>query len=286
MINIIRSDLFRLRKATLWLICLVLLPVLLMTPGLYSMNFISYASGDPQVERAGEVIEEYCESKGIDPYELTTSECRELTLGIEGFMPDLVSIGGNYIYIFVAALIFEVLIITRDLSCHSVKNTLTAPVSRKTYYFSKLATVSFVTIAGNLALNIYTWAVNLIINGSGHSMPFGLVLLASLLQILPVLTFITIFNVLAFLIQKSLPFILSAFAIYIFLCTMLINIFLIVGITPYFLAYIPSYVYGLIAFKDDPEFIGDLIKTGVVCVTVIAAAVSAGYLVFRKQEIK
>lgn len=286
MINIIRSDLFRLGKAKIWIICLIIFPIIMITPGLYSMDFLSTVSGDPNLELAGEHITAYCDANNIEPYELSTEKQRELVLELDWFKPDLVTIGGNYFYVFIIVLMLEMLIVTRDFSCHSIKNTLSTPVTRKTYFVSKTLTVAGLSTCSLIALNLYTWIVNLILNGSGHALSLGMLLWDTIKQIPALLMFISMFNLLAFIIRKSLPFILTAAGIFFFLSTILINIMLVIGLVPYFLLYTPSNLFGDVLYISDPEYHETVYHMIIACGTVIPLANIGGYLLFRKQEIK
>ena len=286
MLNIIKSDLFRLRKAKLWFIGFILFAVLITFPGIYSLSFMSNSSMDEQLRDMGEYRTQRCLEMGVEQYELTTEQLRELTFELDWFKPDLTVIGGNYFVIFVITILYIVLITTRDFSSHSVKNTLSAPIARKTYFFAKLITTATLSVASLILLNLFTWILNMIINGSGHALTFGVMLFDTIKQILPLLTFISIFNLLAFLIKKSLPYALVSLGIFFFAVTILINICLMFGITPKFMIYLPSFVFGGVIFTDAEDYGIYMVVSVIVCVTLIAVTNLLGYLSFKKQEIK
>ena len=286
MLNIIKSDLFRLRKAKLWFMGFILFAVLITFPSIYSLSFMSNSPADTQLEGVAEHREERCLEMGVEPYELTTEQKREISLELDWFKPDLTVIGGNYFVLFVITILYSVLITTRDFSSHSVKNTLSAPVARKTYFLSKLIMTSILSVSSLIILNLFTWILNLIVNGSGHAMTFGALIFATIKQILPLITFISIFNLLAFLIRKSLPYALVSLGIFFFAASILINISLMFGLKPKFMIYLPSFVFGGVIFVDDAEYVSYMVVSTIVCVTVIAVTNLLGYLSFKKQEIK
>jgi ABC-type transport system involved in multi-copper enzyme maturation permease subunit len=286
MLNIIRSDLFRLGKAKIWFICFILFAVLITVPGIYSLSFLSNSSMDTQIYEVGDYREARCAEMGIEPYELTTEQNREISLELDWFKPDLTVIGGNYFVLYVVTILYIVLITTRDFSSHSLKNTLSAPIARKTYFFSKLLTTVIMSVSSLVILNLFTWILNLIINGSGHALTFGAMLFATIKQILPLVAFISIFNLLAFLIRKSLPYALASLGIFFFAVTILINISLMFGLKPKFMIYFPSFVFGGVIFTDAEDYGIYMVVSTIVCVTLIAVTNLLGYLSFKKQEIK
>ena len=286
MLNIIKSDLFRIRKAKLWLVGFILFAVLVTFPSIYSLSFMSTSTADTQLEDMSEYREQRCHEMGVEQYELTTEQLRELTFELDWFKPDLTVIGGNFFVIFVVTILYIVLITTRDFSSHSVKNTLSAPIARKTYFFAKLITTAVISVPSLIILNLFTWILNMIINGSGHALTFGVMLFDTVKQILPLLTFISIFNLLAFLMKKSLPYALVSLGIFFFGISILINICLMLGIAPKIIIYCPSFVFGASIFTDAEDYGSYMIVSVIVCVTLIAVTNLLGYLSFKKQEIK
>ena len=286
MMNLIKSDLFRLRKAKLWFIGFIIFAVLFTAPGIYSLSFMSSSSLDTQLIEAEEYREQRCHEMGVELYELTTEEYRDLTFELDWYKPDLTVIGGNYLVLYMITILYIVLVTTRDFSSHSVKNTISAPVSRSVYFFAKEITTSILSMASLFLLNIFVWILNLIFNGSGHAMSFGAMLIATFKQILPLLAFVSIFNLLAFIIRKSLPYAITSFGIQLFVASILINICLMFGLSFEFLAYLPSSMFGGVIFTDLEDYGQYMVETTILCVTLIAVTNLLGYLSFKKQEIK
>lgn len=293
MLNIIKADLFRISKDRIWLAAIILLLIVFTIPSVYTLR---PAGGSSVYDQGFEFdIGEYVESRlpdyGVEYQgELTTEQYREIIFSLDGFKTDIDIIGGAHMPIFELIIILEVLLVTRDFSIHSIKNTLSSPISRKTYYFAKYTTIMMLSVLMLVAVNLSVWIANLIINGPERSSSFGLLLLITLLSLIPLLTFTTLIHAAAFLIRMSLPFSLTTICVALFASSFYINFALIFGgsgsklvmVLKYFL----SIMFSLITDTNEEDYVIYLITCLVICGILTAGSLTGGYLFFRKREVK
>lgn len=291
MLNIIKADLFRISKDKLWLAVIIVVLIVFTIPSVYTLS----GMGGLSMYDQGVYLDEYVESRlpdyGVEyAYELTTAQYREIVFSIDGYMTDINIIGGAYIPLFEMIIILEVLLVTRDFSIHSIKNTLSSPVNRKTYFFAKYVTLLMMSFVMVIAVNLSVWIANIIINGSVRSLPFGLLILYTLLSLIPLTAFVSLVHAAAFIIRKSLPFCLATICTSLFASNLFVSLsFLLGGGDTKFvrlITYFLSSIYSGITCTDDEEFVQYLLTSIIICVILTAGSLAGGYLFFRKREIK
>lgn len=291
MVNIIKADLFRIAKDRIWIIVIVALLIGFTIPSLYTLSSMGGSSAYDQGIDLGEYVESKLPEYGVEyPYQLTTEQYREIVFSIDGYKTDIDIICGAFMPIFEIIIILEVLLVTRDFSVHSVKNTLSSPINRKTYYFAKYAAIMMLSVIILVTVNLMVWICNLIINGPERSLPFGLLILYTFLMMIPLTAFVTIAHAAAFVFRKSLPYSLVTIGLTLFCDSFYVTFAMLIGggdswairIIRYFL----TIMYSAITCTHEEDYLPYLFTCIVICVILTAVSLSGGYLFFRKREIK
>lgn len=180
MINIIKSDLYRIFKGKAIYITLAVmfffmaLSIFELQPGYIGMN-ISPANAENNFEKLSKEDEKlYYESKSIleernimkkYPYKLDKA---------------IVGVNANLYYIFIVVI---VIVISTDFSNSTVKNTISSSISRKKYYFSKLITGLLLCTLLMLINNFGIYISNLLINGKAFSSSLSEIFITTLYQL-------------------------------------------------------------------------------------------------------
>ena len=133
MINIIKSDLFRLFKGKgIYIIITLIIGFSIINA--YSISPIHIGLNMTENKFSYGLDEEWSE-KLYDSRSL--AETREILLNHGDFKANIVSLAqNNVIYYFMIAIV--VIILSTDFSCNTIKNSISTNISRKKYYFSKL----------------------------------------------------------------------------------------------------------------------------------------------------
>jgi len=132
-------------------------------------------------------------------------EFRDIIKSIGNFKLDREIIGAN-INLYYVFIVFIVIILTKDFSSKTIKNTLSSAISRKKYYFSKLLLILSLATLLILFNNYLTYFLNLIINGTSFSSDIGDITKITIYQ-LPLLYGITCLLVcIAFTARKTALF--------------------------------------------------------------------------------
>ena len=291
MLNLIKADLFRISKDKLWIAVIIVVLIVFTIPSTYTLS----GMGGLSMYDQGVYLDEYVESRlpdyGVEyAYELTTAQYREIVFSLDGYKTDINIIGGAYIPLFEMIIILEVLLVTRDFSIHSIKNTLSSPVNRKTYFFAKYAAIMMLSFVMLIAVNLSVWISNIIINGAVRAIPFGTLILYTFLTLIPLTAFVSLVHCVAFLIRKSLPFCLATICTALFASNLFVSLSFMLGggdtkfvrLITYFL----SSMYSGVTCTNDEEYVKYLITSILICVILTAGSLAGGYLFFRKREIK
>lgn len=291
MLNIIKADLFRISKDKLWIAVIVVILIVFTIPSTYTLA----GMGGTSMYDQGVFLDEYVESRlsdyGVEyAYELTTKQYREIVFSIDGYKTDIDIIGGAFLPIFEMIIILEVLLVTRDFSVYSVKNTLSSPINRKTYFFAKYVTLLMLSYIMLAAVNLSVWIANIIVNGAERGLPFGTLILNTFLTMIPLTAFVSLVHCVAFVIRKSLPFCLATICTSLFASNLFVSLSFLLGggdtkfvrLIQYFL----STMYSGVTCVNEEEYVSYLITSVIICVILTAGSLTGGYLFFRKREIK
>lgn len=200
MINLIRSDLYRILKGKAIYILIIiivlvsLISVVLMEPGSISMSITTNTSDTSNVELTNDL-------ENAD----SISEYRRIMKEEGAFALDKEIIGNN-INMYYVFIVVVVLAITTDFSNKSIKNSLSSAISRKEYYLSKLILTLILSTFFIFFNNYISYILNYFINGQGFYSSVTDIIKLTLIQI-PMLYGIISFLVgLAFVLRKTSTF--------------------------------------------------------------------------------
>lgn len=200
MLNIIKSDLYRILRgkaiylAIIFMLVMVTTSIIGMSPGRIGI-----------VVTNNEISEENAENQELQEKLNNTSsltETRKIMKEYGEFELDKQIVGANInlYYIFIV-IIFVVICV--DLSDSTVKNTLSSAISRKKYYLSKLIT-SLLLGTGIVLINNYViYFLNIIINGAKFASDFIEFTKLTLIQLPILYGIISILVCIAFLCKKK-----------------------------------------------------------------------------------
>lgn len=286
MINMIKADIYRVSRGIGIYIALALMI------GMIALSL--YDVGPASVGLA------YVGGKGIDdvstnkPYnseldhmsyeeiqDLSMSEYREIMLRSKGYEldRDILSYNMNLYYVF---LFFAALAVTVDFSAGSIKNTLSSPISRKRYFFSKIL---FITM-GCLVLfflNTYiTYFANLFFNGKGLSSSLATVTKISLLQLPPILVLISIQVGLAFLVKRTAVYNTVSIPLVIVVQLLFSAVIKIFHVKEKYIYYELQLMLGKLANNPSNSY---LLHSYLLCGAMIVALTWIGWCSFKRTEI-
>lgn len=284
MINIIKSDIYRVTKhAALYIAAVIMLFMLgfsiyIVMPGRVMTTGVSETvEQDPVEELTDGTI-----TGGIN--DMTLAEMREFILNSDlgGYELDreILSVNANLYYVF---LFIIVLVITVDFSAGSAKNTLSSAISRKKYFISKTA-LAFLLCLIFFFLNTYiTYFANLIVNQGKVSSDLGTVTRISLTQLPAMLALWGILTGIAFMVKKT-----SLFNVITIPLLMVFQLLLSAAIALFRLdsgiaRFEPQAMISSLANDPSSEY---FLQCCLLCGVVLVVFLGAGYVSFRKSEIK
>lgn len=277
MINMIKADFYRILKgkgiyfAFAIIILLAAIDIYFVEPGTFGVRI-----------ETGTVIENELSDMSYDERsEMSMSEYRRIMLKTEGYALDKEILAYNvnlyYPFIFIAAIF-----ITADFSGSCIKNTLSSSISRKKYFFSKLAAV-FLCCLILFFLNTYiVYFANIIFNTKNLASDIGTVTKITLLQIPPVLAIVSILTGIAFMLKRTAPYNGAAIPF-----MMVVQLFIMI-LSAIFKIPQELFYYELqgmimrLTIDPSTEFV---LKSYAVCAAIIFLFNLAGWLSFRKAEI-
>lgn len=275
MINIIKSDLYRILRGKAIYICIYIIMMIAvastitLTPGSVGINLGSN-------EMDSEYIEKISKAKSLDDY-------REIIMESGTFELDVQMVGNNatLYYIFV---VIVVILISTDFSNNTIKNSLSSAISRKKYYFAKLFLSLGICTFLILFNNYFSYFLNLIVNGSKFSSSIFEITKITLYQLPLLYGMISLLVGLSFLCKKtalfnsiSIPFIM----IFQLVCMMIINIFRLKGD----LFYNYEFQYAIAKLVTSPAT-SYIIKCACLGLAYVIIFNIIGYISFTKSEIK
>ena len=278
MVNMIKADFYRVLKgkgiyfAFAIIILLAAIDIYFVEPGTFGVRI-----------ETGTVIENELSDMSYDERsEMSMSEYRRIMLNTEGYALDKEILAYNvnlyYPFIFIAAIF-----ITADFSGSCIKNTLSSSISRKKYFFSKLAAV-FLCCLILFFLNTYiVYFANIIFNTKNLASDIGTVTKITLLQIPPILAIVSMLTGIAFMLKRTASY--NGVAIpFMMVVQLFIMILSAIFKVPQELFYYE--LQGMIMrLTIDPstEFV---LKSYAVCAVIIVLFNLVGWMSFKKAEIR
>lgn len=195
MINIIKSDLYRILKGKAIYIILAIITILIMVSvvGLDAGTIgLSFGTGADTSDVG--LTTEVNNAK-------TLGEYRKIIKNSGAFALDKEIIGANtnLYYFFI---VITVIVLATDFSTKSIKNTISSAISRKEYYFSKLLLILGLSTILILFNNYGAYLLNLIINGKAFSTPLLEFTKLTIMQLPLLYGIISLLVCLAFVFKK------------------------------------------------------------------------------------
>lgn len=201
MLNIIKSDLFRiLRGKAIYItmaviIIMVIISCIQLSPGSIGIS----TSEDPKVSEEEIAIQkELQETKEL-------AERREIIKEHYSFELDKSIIGSN-INLYYFFIVITVIVLTTDFSNKSIKNTLSSAISRRKYYFSKFVLILVLGTFLILLNNYSTYFINLMVNGEKFASNFGDFTKLTIMQLPILYGLMSILTCFAFVFRKTSSF--------------------------------------------------------------------------------
>ena len=195
MINIIKSDLYRILKGKAIYIVLTIITILIMvsvvglSAGTIGLSFDT-GSDTSDVGLATEVNN----AKTLGEYRRIIKNSGAFALDKE-----IIGTNTNLYYFFI---VITVIVLAADFSVKSIKNTISSAISRKEYYFSKLLLVLGLSTFLVLFNNYGAYLLNLIINGKAFSTPLLEFTKLTIIQLPLLYGIISLLVCLAFVFKK------------------------------------------------------------------------------------
>lgn len=274
MINIIKSDLYRILRGkaiyivTIVIILLSIISCVGMTPGNIGVTI--------GADTNSEMLQKLSQSKSIGEY-------REIIKSYKTFPLDKEILGSN-VNLYYFFIVIVVIVLTTDFSNKSAKNTLSSAITRKKYYFSKLALILGLSTMLVLINNYGTYFLNIAINGEQFASSFMEITKLTLMQFPLLYGIISLLVCLGFVLKKtslfntvSIPFI----SVIQLVGMAIINLFRIKA--DWFYEYEIQFALAKLVSNPTKEYVIHTVILGIVYIVVFNIM---GYNVFRKTEIK
>lgn len=278
MINMLKADFYRvIHSKGIYIAFFILLlfigfDIYIVQPGTIAM----------QVDTGNAAKNEMTDMTSEQLQDLSMSDMRKIMLNTKGYELDRDILACNmnlyYIFIFVAAVV-----IAAEFSGNTIKNTLSSAISRRRYFLSK---VFFVNICCLMIFFLNTYIMyfaNILFNNRDLASDLATITQISLLQVPPVLALVSILTGLAFLLKRTAVFNTIAIPL-VMVFQLLLNLAgMIFKIKEEWLGYELQRM--LVNLTHDPSG-SYVLKSYLVCAMIFAVFYLAGYLAFKKSEIK
>lgn len=277
MFNIIKSDLYRLFKSKGFyivigiVIIMAIVSVVSMSPG-----HIGLSVGSNIDVSDTETLSKISSAKSL-------GEFRDIMKSFGTFKLDRELIGQN-VNLYYMFIVFVVIILTKDFSNKSIKNTLSSAISRKKYYISKLILILGISTLLILFNNYLSYFLNLAVNGKEFASSIGEITKMTVYQLPLLYGIISLLVSIAFITRKtsmfntiSIPFIM-VFQLVVITITSMFRIK-----ADWFTNY--ELQYALVNLTNNPTN-SYILKCSLLGIGYIVIFGLIGYYVFRKAEIK
>lgn len=209
MLNIIKSDLYRIFRGKAIYVILIIISLLTV------VNVVGLSAGHVGINTGSnisledtELLQELSNAKSLTEYRSILKSQGAFALDM-----DIVGKNINLYYIFI---VIVVTVLTVDFSNKSIKNTLSSAINRKKYYLSKLFLTLGLCTFIVLFNNYFSYFLNLIVNGHQFSSSFIDITRLTIIQMPLIYGIISLLVCLAFVFKKtsmfntvSIPFIMA-----------------------------------------------------------------------------
>ncbi|MBR3645260.1 MAG: ABC transporter permease subunit [Lachnospiraceae bacterium] len=277
MLNIIKSDLYRLLKGkSLYIVIAVIIGLEVLSAVTISPGHIGISVAQESEMTDPAVIERITNAKSL-------GEFRNIMKEISGVKLDKQILGQN-INMYYVFIVFVVVIITSDFSNRSVKNTLSSAISRREYFLSKFLLALGVSAVLTLFNNYVSYGLNYFINGSGMASPVLEITKISLYQMPLIFGLASLLVCIAFVVRKTSLFNTISIPLIMLVQIAMMVVFAIIRKTPeWYTDYEIQYAIANLAGDPTSAYIVKCCVLGLVYTVVFAVI---GYCAFKKAEIK
>ncbi len=278
MLNVIKSDIYRVIRSKGFyiaigiVILMIIIDAITLQPG-----HIGVSVGSSSIDTSNaEVVAKINSAKSL-------GEFRDVMKSFGSFKldKDIISSNANLYYFFIA---FIAIILTKDFSNKSIKNTLSSAISRKKYYCSKLLFILGVSTLLILFNNYFSYFLNLIINGKEFASSIGEITKYTLYQLPLFYGIISMLVSFAFIIRKGSLF--NAITIPFFVVVQLIYM-MVTALFRIKADWFANYEiqYALANLTNNPAS-SYIIKCSLLGILYLVLFSLIGYYAFKKAEIK
>lgn len=286
MINIIKSDFYRIfRGIAVYIAIGIMLLAIGISVYMIQPGYLGNASvGDINNENFktsnyNEVMSEYT----LDELRaMSLSDYRQVMLKVTGYELDKDILGTNinlyYVFIFATALA-----VTVDFSGSSIKNTLTSAISRKKYFISKLIFINLMCLILLFANTYIMYFANIIVNTTQFSSDISVITKITVMQIPPVLALAAVLTGIAFITRKTAVFNTVAIPLIMVFQLILNIVAAALSVKEEYLHYELQLMLAKLANNPTQSY---MINAYLLCGGIIVLFYTAGWLSFRKAEIK
>ncbi|MBE5957351.1 MAG: hypothetical protein E7254_00605 [Lachnospiraceae bacterium] len=280
MLNIIKSDIYRLFKGKcVFIVTLIIMILAGVSVATMSAGHFGIAVGSAgQMEQMSnpEFVQKMNDAKTLKDFREVMHE-----LGSDKLDRDIIAQNINLYYFLIA---FVVVIITRDFSNKSVKNTLSSAVSRREYYTSKLLLLLGVTTVLVLFNNYFNYFLNLIVNKKEMASSIGYITKITLYQMPLIYGMAMMLVCIAFAVRKTSIFNTISIPFIMVIQVIMMIVFAIIRETPEW--YTKFEVQNALAnLANDPSS-KYIVECGLLGIIYIVIFGCVGYYIFSKAEIK
>ena len=286
MINIIRSDFYRIfRGIAVYIAIGIMLLAIGVSIYMIQPGYIGNASvGDINNEnfKTSNYDEDMSEYTLDELRAMSLSDYRQVMLKVTGYELDRDILGTNinlyYVFIFAAALA-----VTVDFSGSSIKNTLTSAISRRKYFLSKLIFVNLMCLIFLFANTYIMYFANIIFNTKQFSSDISEITKITVMQIPPVLALAAVLTGIAFITRKTAVFNTVAIPLIMVFQLILNIVAAALSVQAEYLHYELQLMLAKLANNPTESY---MINAYLICGGIIVLFYTAGWLSFRKAEIK
>lgn len=281
MLNMIKADFYRLIRskgiyiAFFLLLLMIGIDIYMVEPG--------YIGTVNQTIDTGAVIEnEISDMTSEEIQSLSIGEIRGIMLNTKGYAldRDILSCNMNLYYIFIFVV---VIVIAVEFSGNTIKNTLSSAISRRRYFLSKVF-FSNICCLVLFFLNTYImYFANILFNNKELASELGTITKVTMLQIPPILALISILTGLAFVLKKTAVFNTVVIPLMIVFQMVLNLVAVVFKLKEEWLGY---EIQGMLARLTLDPSQSYVLKSYLVCAVIFVVFYLAGYLAFKKSEIK
>ena len=278
MLNIIKSDLFRiLRGKAIYIIFIVIILMNILSIVSMTTPNIGISIGNSGIVDINdtELLQRLSEAKSIGEY-------RDIMKSQGNYELDKAIIGqnSNLYYFFIAVV---VVVLCADFSNKSIKNTLSSAISKRKYYFSKLILIMGIGTVIVLFNNYFSYFLNIAVNGENFASSLTDFTKLTFMQLPLLYGAISLLLCFAFVFRKTSAF--NTISIPFIMVVQLIGMAIIIlfKLKGDFFNYEIQMALSNLASNPSSDYILKCILLGVAYIIVFNVI---GYYAFKKSEIK